>query len=72
MSLLSDYRLRIKSLLASDDIQQTLELEGVNSVSAHAVGISSAIVAQGSIVRRNRVEDNDKPRDDDEGEKQID
>lgn len=65
MSLLSDYRLRIKSLLASDDIQQTLELEGVNSVSAHAVGVSSAIVAQGSIVR---IEKHDKTSDNDKGD----
>lgn len=52
MSLLSDYRVRIKNLLAADDIQKALELEGVSTVGARAIGISRAVVAQGSLRRK--------------------
>lgn len=51
MSQLSEYRLRIKSLLATDDVQKTLELEGVDPVLARAIGVSRAVSAQGSIRR---------------------
>lgn len=49
MSLLSDYRKRIKILLAAEDIQKELELEGVSAVSARAIRISRAVVAQRSL-----------------------
>lgn len=49
MSLLSDYRVRIKTLLAADDIQKALELEGIPTISARAIGVSRAIIAQRSI-----------------------
>lgn len=52
MSLLSDYRIRIKTLLAADDIQKALLLEGVGIDVARAVGVSKAVVAQASLVRR--------------------
>lgn len=48
---LNEYRLRIKTLLAADDIEQTLVDEGVRLGLAHAVGISRAVVAQGSLGR---------------------
>lgn len=56
MSLLSEYRIRIKSLLAADDIQQVLLLEGVGVDVARAVGISKAVIAQKSLVRRETLE----------------
>ncbi len=49
MSLLSDYRTRIKTLLAAEDIQTALELEGVSAVGARAIGVSRAVIAQRSI-----------------------
>lgn len=52
MSLLSDYRVRIKSLLAVEDIQQALELEGVSTAIAKAVGISRAVIAQRSVEKQ--------------------
>lgn len=52
MSLLKNYRLRIKSLLASDDIQKTLELEGVSAVGARAIASSRAVVSQSSLADR--------------------
>jgi len=55
MSLLSDYRTRIKSLLAADDIQKALELEGVSAVGARAIGVSRAVIAQRSIQRKNAI-----------------
>lgn len=54
MSLLTDYRIRIKSLLAADDIQEALELEGVSAVSARAIAGSRAVIAQGSIKKKHR------------------
>lgn len=53
MSLLSDYRIRIKNLLAAEDIQQVLELEGVPAISARAIGASRAVIAQRSVLRRS-------------------
>lgn len=58
MSLLSDYRLRIKNLLNADDVQQALELEGVSPVGARAIAVSRAVVAQGSIRRREKPDKN--------------
>lgn len=58
MSLLSDYRKRIRTLLAADDIRATLELEGVTPVIANAIGISRAVTAQSSVIRRLKVSDN--------------
>ena len=55
MSLLSDYRVRIKSLLAADDVQKALELEGVSAVGARAIGVSRAVIAQRSILRKELV-----------------
>lgn len=52
MSRLSDYRIRIKSLLNSGEIEQTLISEGVPPVSARAIAVSKAVIAQRSIVRK--------------------
>lgn len=69
MVSLSDYRKRMKSLLSADDIQQTLELEGVSAVGARAIALSRAVVAQGSVLRR---EIGDKTADHAKGDEEID
>jgi hypothetical protein len=51
MSLLSDYRLRIKSLLSAD-VEQTLLKEGVAPHIAVRIAGSRAVIAQASVVRR--------------------
>lgn len=56
MSQLSDYRIRIKNLLAADDIEQALVLEGVSTVGARAIGVSRAVIAQRSILRKEVVQ----------------
>jgi len=66
MSLLSEYRLRIHSLLAADDIEQTLVAEGVSPAVASRIAGSRAVVAQASVVRRGKQFvkgklDNEKP-----------
>lgn len=61
MSLLTDYRKRVKELLAAHDIQRVLELEGVWSVSARAIGTSRAVVAQKSLLKPSAKEVSSKP-----------
>lgn len=52
MSRLSEYRLRIKSLLSADTEQKLLD-EGVDPRLASRIAGSRAVVAQGSLVRRS-------------------
>lgn len=52
MSLLSDYRLRIKSLLDQPDIEQTLVLEGMRPDIAVRISGSRSVIAQGSLARK--------------------
>jgi hypothetical protein len=49
MSLLSDYRIRIKSLLASEDVRRTLVDEGMPPSFAARVADSRAVIAQRSV-----------------------
>lgn len=54
MSILSDYRLRIKSLLKEPDIEQALVLEGVRPDIAVRISGSRSVIAQRSLVHKER------------------
>lgn len=60
---LSDYRARIKNLLGSPDVEAQLVSEGVEVILARAVGSSRAVIAQGSIARREeKIVDREKAK----------
>lgn len=63
MSQLSDYRKRISKLLAAEDIQSTLEAEGVGSVLASRIAGSSGVRAIRSLVAENDEKDRERNAD---------